>query len=103
MISVHAVSIIFELRSLRARLQHIIDRDSLFLTAASAEDIGYALSVVDLMTRKVENLGTYITSLHQVTEELRVTAEVGLGEERQQRHGDHGSVHSGPGDQSYTL
>jgi len=60
MISVHAISMLYELRALRSRLERMIDHPALFV---NPDELAWMYSVVVLMIAKTERTGEYIASL----------------------------------------
>lgn len=80
MISVHAVSMLYELRALRARLTEMLARTDEFHNPQDIKAAEYMLGMIDLQIRKVERTGEYIASLEREVA-AAAPAEADLGEE----------------------
>lgn len=76
MISVHAVSLIYELRALRSRLDQSIAQGALY-----HKDAEWMLTLVTHMIGKVERTGAFIEGLKDENTALRAAAEARLGQE----------------------
>lgn len=87
MISVHAISMIYELRALRSRLQEMLTQ---LLDAPTQRDVEYMLSMVNLQISKVERTGDYIAALEREVQAAGPPEEVDLGSLVQHRYDDHG-------------
>lgn len=76
MISCHAVSLIFELRALRSRLDQSVAQGALYST-----DAEWMLALVTHMIGKVERTDAYIQDLEAVNEALVAGAEARVGQD----------------------
>lgn len=73
-ISVHAISMVYELRVLESRLSDVltVSRETLYLAPRDIVALEHCLSIVELLQSKIERTGEYIASL-----EREVSAAVG--------------------------
>lgn len=79
-ISVHAISMIYELRALRARLVEMLERTDEFHNPQDVRTAEYMLSMIDLQISKVERTGEYIAALEREVSAAHAE-EADLGEE----------------------
>lgn len=80
-VSVHAISMLYELRALRSRLQSMLTQveGSLILTPRDLATIEWSLAMADNMINKVERTGEYIGALEREIESAHGSEEAGLG------------------------
>lgn len=89
MISVHAISLVYELRILRSRLRNIVARNQDVLFGVDLVETGMCLDIIENMIRKVESYGTYVQELEDAARRAS-EAEAGVGQELQRGDADHG-------------
>lgn len=91
MISVHAISILYELRALRSRLQQILRYQGLFADARTQESLEWSIALIEAIQKKVEHVDAYILQVLASEDELSAaTAEADLGAHTEHRDRDHG-------------
>lgn len=81
MYSVHAISLIYELRALRSRLDQSIQQ-----LYVRTEDLEWMIDIVELMIRKVERTGAYIQDLEDAlggAPAQRSSTQAGMGPRHQ--------------------
>lgn len=84
-ISVHAISMLYELRVLRSRLEDMIDQPALVV---DIDRLVAMWNIVELLIRKTERTGEFIAALQAQVNECEEEAQAGVGPGLHDRDGD---------------
>lgn len=92
-ISVHATSMIYELRVLRSRAATILAREegNLYVDSRTFDELAFMVTLADLLIRKIERTGEFIGNLQKALNQAALDAPeaVDLGTDRVDRDSDH--------------
>lgn len=92
-ISVHAISMIYELRVLRSRAATILSREegNLYVDSRTFDELAGMVTLADLLIRKIERTGEFIGDLQAALRQASVEAPApaDLGPDRVDRDSDH--------------
>jgi len=84
-VSVHAISMIYELRVLRSRAATILAREeaNLYVDSRTFDELSSMISLADLLIRKIERTGEFIADLQKAVKQAADEApeEADLGSE----------------------
>lgn len=92
-ISVHAISMIYELRVLRSRAATILAREegNLYVDSRTFDELAGMVTLADLLIRKIERTGEFIGDLQKALNQAALDAPeaVDLGTDWVNRDSDH--------------
>jgi len=80
-VSVHAISMIYELRALRSRLSAMLAQvdGSMILCPEDLRNIEWSLAMTEMLISKTERTGEYIGTLERALDSQDGSEEAGLG------------------------
>lgn len=82
-VSVHAISMLYELRALRSRLAARLQAPAeLFKDAVEIRETEWMLAMTDNLLNKIERTGEYIGALEEIIDAAVPPEEAGLGKEQ---------------------
>lgn len=90
-VSVHAISMLYELRALRSRLQEMIAEPDIFRTEDTQRELVWMEHLVLMLLNKIERTGEYIAALEREVQAAGPPEEAGVGPDHERSwHDDHG-------------